>query len=692
MVKDNRKAVLVTGGAGYIGSHTVIELIANGYRCVVVDNLSNSSYDSIARLEVFCRDKIPFYHVDLCNREALEKVFQEEQIDSVIHFAGLKAVGESTKIPLAYYHNNILGTVVLLELMQKYKVEKFVFSSSATVYGQAASKTADLGSIPEECPLGSTNPYGNTKFAIEQILNDLYKSDEKTWKFAILRYFNPIGAHPSGLIGEDPLGIPNNLLPFMAQVATGRREKLFVFGNDYETRDGTPIRDYIHVVDLAKGHIAALKYLDAREQNTGICREWNLGSGRGSTVLEVYRAFCDAFGEDIPYEITGRRAGDVTNLTAKPDRAKRELNWQTELDVATACKDLVKWSTDNPMGYQYKGVEGTFATPNEKFDERFVTLGVGSKFQATIANLGATLVDLKVDGQSVVLGYKTEAEYTVPDTCYIGATIGRYANRIAHGKFSIGGENYQLTINNGVNANHGSIGSFHEKRFLGPILQNPSKNIFTAEYLLVDKDADTEFPGDLEVKVLYTIDVATKTLNIEYTGTVEGKPTPINMTNHTYFNLNKLNGDGTIDGTELQIASKKSVEVTDEVIPTGKIIEREIATFDEKPTILGKKGPDYDYAFVVEDVAKDINTADNELKLVAKAHHPESDITLEVLTTEPSFQVYTGDWLCAGYAPRDGFAVEPGRYVDAINQPQWKDSVTLNPGQTYGSKIVYRFS
>lgn len=692
MTADNRKIVLVTGGAGYIGSHTVVELIANGYKCVVVDNLSNSSYDSVARLELLTKDSIPFYNVDLCDHDALERVFTEHKIDSVIHFAGLKAVGESTTIPLRYYHNNILGTLVLLELMDKYNVEKFVFSSSATVYGDA-TRFPNMIPIPEECPLGPTNPYGNTKYTIEKILNDLYNSNKDQWKFAILRYFNPIGAHPSGLIGEDPLGIPNNLLPYMAQVATGRREKLYVFGNDYETRDGTPIRDYIHVVDLAKGHIAALKYLDARQVNTGICREWNLGSGKGSTVFEVYRAFCDACGEDIAYEVTGRRAGDVLNLTAKPDRATQELKWKTELNVADACKDLWKWSTENPFGYQLKGVEAKFGEPSDNYADRFVTIGSGSRFQATIANLGATLVDLKVDGQSVVLGYENEAGYLQEDSCYIGATIGRYANRIAHGKFAIDGQDYQLTINNGVNANHGSIGSFHVKRFLGPIITNPNPTKFTAEYILIDRDEDSEFPGTLEVHVLYTLDVASKTLNIEYTGTVEGKPTPINMTNHTYFNLNKVTGNGFIEGTEIQVASKRSVDVTDEVIPTGKFIDRDIATFDDgEPTVLGKTAPDYDYAFVLQDEASQINTKDNELKLVTRAHHPESGITLEVLTTEPTFQVYTGDWLCAGYEKRQGFAVEPGRYVDAINQEPWKKSVILNPGETYGSKIQYRFS
>ncbi|CAI1812597.1 hypothetical protein SEUBUCD646_0B01350 [Saccharomyces eubayanus] len=690
----NAKTVLVTGGAGYIGSHTVVELIENGYECVVVDNLSNSSYDSVARLEILTKHHIPFHKVDLCDREGLEKVFKEHEIDSVIHFAGLKAVGESTQIPLRYYHNNILGTLVLLELMQQYKVSKFVFSSSATVYGDA-TRFPDMIPIPEECPLGPTNPYGNTKYAIEKILNDLYNSDKASWKFSILRYFNPIGAHPSGLIGEDPLGIPNNLLPYMAQVAVGRREKLYIFGDDYDSRDGTPIRDYIHVVDLAKGHIAALKYLDAYNQKEGLCREWNLGSGKGSTVFEVYRAFCKASGIDLPYEVTGRRAGDVLNLTAKPDRAKRELKWQTELQVEDSCKDLWKWATENPFGYQLKGVEARFATEEMSYDARFVTIGAGTRFQATIANLGATIVDLKVDGQSVVLGYENEKGYLNPDSSYIGATIGRYANRIAKGKFNLGGKDYQLTVNNGINANHGSIGSFHVKRFLGPIVQNPSKDVFTAEYMLIDNGKDTEFPGDLLVTVQYTLNVAKKSLEIEYKGKLTaGEATPLNLTNHTYFNLDKPHRD-TIDGTEIKVVSNKSVDVDKNVIPTGKIVDRNIATFkSSKPTTLGPKDPLYDYCFVVDENAKhkQIDTSKNEPTLVAKAFHPDSKITLEVLSTEPTYQIYTGDFLSAGYTARQGFAVEPGRYVDAINQKEWKDCVILRHGKTYGSKIVYRFS
>ncbi|CAI4956411.1 CRE_HP_G0040830.mRNA.1.CDS.1 [Saccharomyces cerevisiae] len=692
--ESTSKIVLVTGGAGYIGSHTVVELIENGYDCVVADNLSNSTYDSVARLEVLTKHHIPFYEVDLCDRKGLEKVFKEYKIDSVIHFAGLKAVGESTQIPLRYYHNNILGTVVLLELMQQYNVSKFVFSSSATVYGDA-TRFPNMIPIPEECPLGPTNPYGHTKYAIENILNDLYNSDKKSWKFAILRYFNPIGAHPSGLIGEDPLGIPNNLLPYMAQVAVGRREKLYIFGDDYDSRDGTPIRDYIHVVDLAKGHIAALQYLEAYNENEGLCREWNLGSGKGSTVFEVYHAFCKASGIDLPYKVTGRRAGDVLNLTAKPDRAKRELKWQTELQVKDSCKDLWKWTTENPFGYQLRGVEARFSAEDMRYDARFVTIGAGTRFQATFANLGASIVDLKVNGQSVVLGYENEEGYLNPDSAYIGATIGRYANRISKGKFSLCNKDYQLTVNNGVNANHSSIGSFHRNRFLGPIIQNPSKDVFTAEYMLIDNEKDTEFPGDLLVTIQYTVNVAQKSLEIVYKGKLTaGEATPINLTNHSYFNLNKPYGD-TIEGTEIMVRSKKSVDVDKNMIPTGNIVDREIATFNStKPTVLGPKNPQFDCCFVVDENAKpsQINTLNNELTLIVKAFHPDSNITLEVLSTEPTYQFYTGDFLSAGYEARQGFAIEPGRYIDAINQENWKDCVTLKNGETYGSKIVYRFS
>lgn len=694
--KVSGKYVLVTGGAGYIGSHAVAELIENGYKCVVVDNLCSSSYESVARLELMTKHYIPFCKVDLCDREGLEKVFQDYDIDSVIHFAGLKAVDESTKIPLKYFNNNIVGTLVLLELMEKYHVEKLVFSSSATVYGDA-NRFPNMIPIPEECPLGPTNPYGHTKFTIEKMLQDLYASNTSTWKFAILRYFNPIGAHPSGLIGEDPLGIPNNLLSYMAQVATGRREKLYVFGDDYDTRDGTPISDYIHVVDLVKGHIAALEYLDAHSPD-GLCREWNLGSGTGSTVFEVYRAFCKASHTKIPYEVTGRRPGDVVNLTVKPERAQRELKWKTELDIGVACSDLWKWATKNPSAFQLKGLKPEFAGAVNDYDNRFTTLGAGSKFEATIANLGATLVDLKVNGQSVLLGYSRAEDYVSDGGNYIGATVGRFANRIKEGRFTLQDGPHKLTVNNCGNANHSSISSFHLKKFLGPLTENPCKDVYTAEFLLLDDHSiPNEFPGDLEVLVKFTLNVTEMSLKFSYQAQlINGEATPINMTNHTYFNLNKINNEQSISGTEVSICSNKSLEVSEgALIPTGKIIDRDIATFDSaRPTTLGEDGPTYDYCFISDD-NKDLKSPDsrsqNELCPILKAYHPESKITMEVSTTEPTFIFYSGDNLFGKFIPRQGFCVEQGRYIDAINRDDWKDCVLLKRGDVYTSETQYRF-
>jgi len=342
--------IVVTGGAGYIGSHTVIELIQNGYNVIIVDNLCNSSYEAVTRIESIVEEHVPFFNVDLRDHDALTKVFQEYPVKNVIHFAALKAVGESTKMPLAYYDNNINGTVSLLETMTEYNVKSIVFSSSATVYGDV-TRFKNMIPIPEHCPNDPTNPYGKTKYIIEQIIHDLCESD-KTWKAAILRYFNPIGAHPSGLIGEDPLGVPNNLLPYLAQVAVGRREKLLIFGDDYDSHDGTPIRDYIHVVDLSKGHIAALQYLNSISDSEGLFREWNLGTGKGSTVFEVVDSFCKSVGKKLPYEVVGRRGGDVLNLTADPTRANNELEWEAKLTIEDACKDLWKWTTNNPYGFK----------------------------------------------------------------------------------------------------------------------------------------------------------------------------------------------------------------------------------------------------------------------------------------------------------------------------------------------------
>ncbi|SGZ56684.1 CIC11C00000003249 [Sungouiella intermedia] len=333
--------ILVTGGAGYIGSHTVIELINNGYKVIIVENLVNSTATAVLRMEKLTGKSIPFYNVDLRDKAALAEIFDQFHIVGVIHVASLKAVGESTQKPLDYYDNNVGGTISLLSVMKDFDVKTLVFSSSATVYGDA-TRFENMIPIPETCPRSPINPYGQTKFVIESMIEDLCNSDH-TWRAAILRYFNPIGAHPSGEIGEDPRGIPNNLLPYLAQVATGKREKLSVFGNDFDSPDGTPIRDYIHVVDLAKGHISALEYLDSIDPDKGLYREWNLGTGKGFTVFEVYKAFCGVVGRELPYEVVERRSGDVLNLTAHPGRANSELKWTASMSIDEGCRDLWNW-------------------------------------------------------------------------------------------------------------------------------------------------------------------------------------------------------------------------------------------------------------------------------------------------------------------------------------------------------------
>jgi UDP-glucose 4-epimerase len=334
--------IFVTGGAGYIGSHTVIELIEEGHEVVVADNLSNSSRESIRRVEKIVGETIPFYEVDVRDVEALKKIFDENKFDAVVHFAGLKAVGESVAKPLEYYRNNIDSTLSLLEVMRDSSVKKLVFSSSATVYGEPEKLPLD-----EECRTGAgiTNPYGQTKFMIEQILCDASTADTE-FEVTLLRYFNPIGAHESGEIGEDPQGIPNNLMPFVAQVASGRREKLSIFGNDYPTPDGTCRRDYIHVVDLAKGHIAALENL-----HPGIAT-YNLGTGSATSVLELVNAFMKVTGQNIPYEIAPRRNGDLAELYANPSKAEKELNWKADKTIEQMCADTWNWQSKNPNGYR----------------------------------------------------------------------------------------------------------------------------------------------------------------------------------------------------------------------------------------------------------------------------------------------------------------------------------------------------
>lgn len=340
-MKNITEKVLVTGGAGYIGSHTCIELLEAGFHVLVLDNLSNASKVSLQRVEQITGKKITFINGDIRNPQDIEQVFAQYDVDAVIHFAGLKAVGESVERPLYYYENNVLGTLNLLQVMAKYNCKKLVFSSSATVYGDPHTVP-----IQEDFPLSATNPYGRSKLMIEEILRDLYRSDS-SWSLALLRYFNPVGAHKSGLIGEDPQGIPNNLMPYIAQVAVGKREKLSVFGGDYPTHDGTGVRDYIHVVDLAKGHVKALEVMQKPELITV-----NLGTGQGYSVLEMVKAFEQASGKQVDYQIVDRRPGDIAACYADPKFALQKLGWKAELTLSDMCKDAWHWQSNNPDGYR----------------------------------------------------------------------------------------------------------------------------------------------------------------------------------------------------------------------------------------------------------------------------------------------------------------------------------------------------
>lgn len=333
--------ILVTGGTGFIGSHTILELLEAGYKVVVMDNLSNSKKASLERVEKITGKNITFRKIDLLDKPSLDELFGEFDVDAVIHFAGLKAVGESVEKPLEYYSNNVAGTINLCRIMNRYNVKRMVFSSSATVYGDPSESP-----LTEKSGLLATNPYGQTKLTIEYILRDLCAADPD-WKAALLRYFNPVGAHESGLIGEDPTGKPNNLMPFVTQVAVGKREKLSVFGGDYPTEDGTGVRDYIHVVDLAKGHLKSLEHL---ENETG-AEAYNLGTGKGSSVLDVIHTFEKVTGKKIPYDLADRRPGDAAICFANVSKAKKELGWQTEKNLEQMCSDAWNWQTKNPQGY-----------------------------------------------------------------------------------------------------------------------------------------------------------------------------------------------------------------------------------------------------------------------------------------------------------------------------------------------------
>ncbi|MET1030858.1 UDP-glucose 4-epimerase GalE [Domibacillus tundrae] len=334
-------AILVTGGAGYIGSHTCVELLENGHDVIVIDNLSNSSLDVLDRIHTLTNKKVTFYKGDLLDRTMLETIFTGHSIEAVIHFAGLKAVGESVEQPNWYYYTNLMSTLHLLQVMDKYNVHKLVFSSSATVYG-----TGNLMPLNEEARLSAVNPYGRTKLMIEEMLADHYRSNQ-AWRFIVLRYFNPIGAHPSGMIGEDPAGRPNNLMPYVTQVAVGKLPELNIFGDDYSTHDGTGVRDYIHVVDLALGHIQALKKTAEPGYHT-----YNLGTGQGYSVLDVIHTFEEVNGNPVPYRVQGRRSGDAAVCYADVEKAKKELNWEATRGLQDMCRDAWRWQVQNPNGYQ----------------------------------------------------------------------------------------------------------------------------------------------------------------------------------------------------------------------------------------------------------------------------------------------------------------------------------------------------
>lgn len=677
------KYILVTGGAGYIGSHTVVELIQNGYNVVIADNLCNSSYDAVSRIEYIVQKKVPFVEVDIKDAKKLSTVFEKYDISGVIHFAALKAVGESTQIPLDYYNNNITGTLCLLGVMKQYNVKTIVFSSSATVYGDVTRfPNGEMIPIPEHCPMDPTNPYGRTKYMIECILRDLQAS-EPSWQVAILRYFNPMGAHPSGLLGEDPLGIPNNLLPYLSQVATGRREKLSVFGSDYDSHDGTPIRDYIHVIDLARGHIASLKYLLHLGQN-GLYREWNLGTGKGSTVFDVYHAFCKAVGRDLPYEVTGRRAGDVLDLTANPKRANEELQWHAQLDIETACRDLWRFTQKNPYGFHLDGYTWEFF--EKDVEENRLHEITNGDLTVKFANYGALITSLVYKGHEFVCGFKEGSKYKLDLNPLFGTTVGRVANRIANAKFSLNGQEYHVTANEKGNCLHGGRNGLDKQHFFGPVVEKNGDD-FNVKFSVIDKAGNDGFPGDLKVVVGYTVKKAA--LDIELSAELlSGELTVVNLTNHLYFNLSNATNT---DGTKISLSLDNQLEVDPQtLIPTGKIVKS--PTVSKNVSIELSANTPFDNCFVMKEKSE-IDTSALELQPLCEATHPDSASKLTILSTEPAFQFYTGDYTnTEGFGARSGFCIEPSRFIDAINHENWASQVTLKKDEVYGSKIRYEFS
>lgn len=671
--------ILVTGGAGYIGSHTSVALVENGYDVVVVDNFSNSKFDAIARVEFLSRKKVTFYELDICNHRQLSRVFMDHKFDGVIHFAALKAVAESSRIPIDYYENNLGGAISLMKCMSEHGVKTLVFSSSATVYGDVTrfDDQECMIPIPETCPVEPSNPYGRTKHNIECLLHDLYNSGMRqtptdNWKIAILRYFNPIGAHPLGSLGEDPSGIPNNLLPCLAQVACKRHPRLNIYGSDYDTCDGTPIRDYIHISDLVQGHIAALQHLEDTSVNK-YYRVWNLGTGTGTTVFQVYEAFCKAVGFRLPFELKPRRAGDVPNLTANPGRAHEELAWEATLSLDRACIDLWRWTTLNPMGFAAKGYSWKLFGKDADWGNRVHTIEKGP-LKVLIANFGATIVSIQYDNIEVVKNYPDINGYMTDRDSYCGATIGRYANRISGATAIIDGIEYAFDANDGSNLLHGGKEGYSHRFWLGPNVVTKD-GATTLEFCLTDDSSESAgFPGNLITVARYTL--CADALVIEYESTSDCT-TIVNLTNHTYFNLC---GSPTIDRTIATLHANKRLELEGGV-PTGNILE-----VSDTPRDLDQV---WDDCIVVSTENFTIDTRERELVPLIDILHPDLEIRLVISSTEPAFQLYTGDHLSDA---RSGFCVEPSRYVNAINVPDWDLQVILKPDQVYGSKTQYRFS
>lgn len=688
---DTKEYILVTGGAGYIGSHTTVELIQHGYNVVIVDNLVNSCYDAVARIEYIVKQKVPFHKVDIGDGDALLKVFDRYKIVGVIHFAALKAVGESTKIPLDYYYNNVRGTLTLLTTMGKASVKTIVFSSLATVYGDA-TRFKDMIPIPEHCPTGATNPYGRTKLIIEEMLRDIQGADP-SWRAAVLRYFNPIGAHSSGLIGEDPLGVPNNLLPYLAQVAVGRREKLSVFGKDYASHDGTPIRDYIHVVDLARGHISALEYLRQLPSTEGLYREWNLGTGKGSTVFQVYHAFCDVIGKKLPYEIAERRAGDVLNLTANPTRANKELKWEATMSVAQGCKDLWKWTTENPYGFTMENYHWGLFDDQDKYGylSRLHTVEMENGFQVSIANYGGTIQSVKRNGVEYIQNFPTLNGYKQAQNPYFGATIGRYANRIGDGKFDLDGKTFEVNKNkNETSCLHGGLKGFDKQFFLGPVVkQLPKTGEVAMDFVYVDHDGNNGFPGELVTNVKYTI--GENCVELEFQAQISenslASATPVNLTNHSYF---KLSDGSSINGLVVKAFTNKVLELDENQISTGKI------QLLPESLLNGKTLDDttvYDDCLIVDENAWMLDTRPKQLKRIFEVTSAQTERRIDFFSTEPAFQFYTGDGVNVdSRGSRCGICIEPGRFTNAVNIPKWRQQVILRKGEVYGSRMRYVFS